>query len=552
MSLRKLQRAQPAVLPSLVPGRPDLRAAKGNGCRDGVPARASDELWLAVHLPHYVLESLRRPGVRGDEAAARAGRVATVVVDNERQGKVVCACDAAAAAAGIAPGMAINSALALAPAVHVRAREAHRERALLEAVAVAMSGFTPRVVLERPDEVLLEVRGSLRLFGGVRRLCAQVRGRLESLGVEPRLALTPTPLASLWFARTGEEVALRRPDGLPGRLASLPLECTRWPARSLQSLATMGVRTVGDCLRLPRDGFARRFEPGLLRSLDQAVGREPDPRATFVPGERFAARRDLEPELADAGQLGRAVEPLLVDLCAFLRRRGRGIQTLELRLEHRAVPATKLRLRFVEPVAQARRIAELLGERLARVELPEPVRALGLRSGRLAEVREYSVDLFALDRRRSSGVPQLVERLRARLGAEAVQGVGIVPEHRPESAWRIAEPGKEPGKGDIPILSERKGDMPISGEALRQKSACPLFRPLWLLAEPQLLGGGERPRYEGALEIEEGPERIESGWWDGHDVRRDYYVARTQAGVRLWVFHERTTQGRWFLHGIFG
>ena len=162
------------------------------------------------------------------------------------------------------------------------------------------------------------------------------------------------------------------------------------------------------------------------------------------------------------------------------------------------------------------------------------------------------MDLFALDRRRSSGVPQLVERLRARLGAEAVQGVGIVPEHRPESAWRIAEPGKEPGKGDIPILSERKGDMPISGEALRQKSACPLFRPLWLLAEPQLLGGGERPRYEGALEIEEGPERIESGWWDGHDVRRDYYVARTQAGVRLWVFHERTTQGRWFLHGIFG
>ena len=518
-----------------------------------MPARASDELWLAVHLPHYVLGSLHRPGVHGNEAVARAGCVASVVVDIERQGKVVCACDAAAAAAGIAPGMAINSALALVPALRVLAREAHSERALLEAVAVTMSEFTPRVVLERPDEVLLEVRGSLRLFGGVRRLCAQVRARLESLGVESRLALTPTPLAALWFARTGAEVALRRVDELPGRLAPLPLECTRWPARSLQSLATMGVRTVGDCLRLPRDGFARRFEPGLLRSLDRAIGRVPDPRATFVPGERFVARRDLEPELADAGQLGRVVEPLLVELCAFLQRRGQGVQMLELRLEHREAPVTKLRLRFVEPVAQARRIAGLLDERLARVVLPEPVRALGLRSGRLAEVREHSVDLFALDRRRSSGVPQLVERLRARLGAEAVQGVGIVPEHRPESAWRNAEPGK----GGIP----RKGDIPIFDGALRQKSECPLFslfsecplfRPLWLLTEPQLLGGGERPRYEGALEIEEGPERIESGWWDGHDVRRDYYVARTQAGVRLWVFHERTTQGRWFLHGIFG
>ena len=82
---------------------------------------------------------------------------------------------------------------------------------------------------------------------------------------------------------------------------------------------------------------------------------------------------------------------------------------------------------------------------------------------------------------------------------------------------------------------------------------CPHFsRPVWLLAEPQPLEGGERPRYEGLLEIEEGPERIESGWWDGHDVRRDYYVARTPAGARLWIFRERRAPGGWFLHGVFG
>ena len=80
----------------------------------------------------------------------------------------------------------------------------------------------------------------------------------------------------------------------------------------------------------------------------------------------------------------------------------------------------------------------------------------------------------------------------------------------------------------------------------------PSPRPLWLLAEPQPLDGGEHPRYEGRLEFEEGPERIESGWWDGRDVRRDYYVARTAGGMRLWVFRERRAEGRWFLHGVFG
>jgi protein ImuB len=193
-------------------------------------------------------------------------------------------------------------------------------------------------------------------------------------------------------------------------------------------------------------------------------------------------------------------------------------------------------------VARAERITALLRERLERVELPEPVRAARLRSGALLEMRGESGDLFARDPRRSAGVPQLVERLRARLGAGAVHGIRLVPEHRPESAWQAGE------IGDIHLFSRRP-------EAARKTGECPLFqvrRPLWLLAEPQALEGRERPRYEGPLEFEEGPERIESGWWDGRDVRRDYYVARTATGMRLWVFRERRAEGRWFLHGVFG
>jgi protein ImuB len=107
-----------------------------------------------------------------------------------------------------------------------------------------------------------------------------------------------------------------------------------------------------------------------------------------------------------------------------------------------------------------------------------------------------------------------------------------VPEHRPEAAQRSGE------LGDMLLFSSP----PFT----------PLPRPVWLLAEPQPLAGGEQPRYEGPLEIEEGPERIESGWWDGHDVQRDYYVARTSAGIRLWVFRERRAPAGWFLHGVFG
>ncbi len=57
-------------------------------------------------------------------------------------------------------------------------------------------------------------------------------------------------------------------------------------------------------------------------------------------------------------------------------------------------------------------------------------------------------------------------------------------------------------------------------------------RPVWLLDEPVMLAAPQvQPLRQSDLVLEQGPERIESGWWDGNDVARDYYIAR-QAGAR--------------------
>jgi protein ImuB len=80
-------------------------------------------------------------------------------------------------------------------------------------------------------------------------------------------------------------------------------------------------------------------------------------------------------------------------------------------------------------------------------------------------------------------------------------------------------------------------------------------RPLWLLPAPQRLRVREGlPWHDGPLVSEQGPERIESGWWDGAEVQRDYYTVRRADGVRLWVYRERgaVESGSWWLHGVFG
>src|SRR5690606_16454666 len=70
-------------------------------------------------------------------------------------------------------------------------------------------------------------------------------------------------------------------------------------------------------------------------------------------------------------------------------------------------------------------------------------------------------------------------------------------------------------------------------------------RPAWLLPEPQ-------PIDASGYRLTAGPERIESGWWDGGDVARDYFVAYDRRGARCWVFRERREPYGWYLHGFFG
>jgi protein ImuB len=127
--------------------------------------------------------------------------------------------------------------------------------------------------------------------------------------------------------------------------------------------------------------------------------------------------------------------------------------------------------------------------------------------------------------------PALIERLRARLGHDAVYGLCLVPQHRPESAWRISEPA-------LPSAS-RVAETPVRSGSVR--------RPLWLLREPAPL-----PWPFTTLQRLEGPERLETGWWDGLDIARDYYIACEPSGAEVWVYRERLPPHAWWLHGVFG
>jgi protein ImuB len=423
--------------------------------------------------------------------------------------------------------------------------------AQLERLAARAQRFTPRVSLAPPDGLLLEVKGSLGLFGGASRLGAAFLADCKAVAARPSLALAPTAPAALAGARF---VALAGPRAEPfkvvsdarlvGALAPLPLEVLRWPDELIGRLASVGVRTIGAALRLPRAGFARRFGAETLASLDRLVGRAADPRPVFQARERFRMRRGLDYEIERHDAVLAALAPLLEGLGRFLEAHQCGITELECRLWHRHAPVTRCVLKLVAPAADPQRLQTWLDERLAALRLPEPVRSCELRSGRLVPL-ELGAGALWQPGEHGGGTPALtestalLEALRARLGPEAVHGLCVHPTHRPEAASRRVALDAAETRTRPPAFD------PVPWPAFR--------RPAWLLPAPQLLSEvAGLPRRRGPLRLLGEPERIETGWWEGEEVARDYYCAVDARGVRLWIFRERARPHRWFLQGVWG
>jgi protein ImuB len=504
-------------------------------------AAAESRLWLAVRLPGLALESVsERPGRGGAARAARAEQAARrpVVVVEPRRGRLfVAAVDAAASALGISPGLGLGAAYGFCGSLEVIERSLEAERSKLEALAAWCERLSPVVCIEPPDGLLLEVQGSLRLFGGLESIKAMIGREARERGFATELAAGPTPLGALWLVRGGRRDAFS-PRKLQSLSNSLPLAVTQWPDAVQILLADMGVGTIGGCLRLPRDGFARRVGPRYLQDLDKALGRLPDPRGRFAAPQSLSFRIELSDQTTSLAVLDAVTERLSAMLSAELRARQAEVRNLRLVFDHHHRQPTIVPSELVGPSHDERRFADLLHDKLERMTLPVPTTAIALEAGPLQPIQAEKADLFEArrGRKRDGESPlRLVERLRGRLGPQAVYGLASPADHRPERAWtKVHEPSPKP-------------QPPVTSSSHRADR-----RPLWLLPAPKKLGPARAaPRFNGPLRLVAGPERIESGWWDEQDVGKDYFTARNESGQRLWIYFDRR-RGDWYLHGVFG
>jgi len=325
----------------------------------------------------------------------------------------------------------------------------------------------------------------------------------------------------------------------------------------MDTLWGIGVRTLGDVLALPRDGFARRFGAGILDQIDRARGSLPDARALFVAPERYHGQLELPSPVEETEALLFAVRRLVVELAGFLHGRGAGVTRMRFDLVHEDVPPTSIVIGLAA-TRQIEHMQNVLRERLAQLQLPDRVEAIRLVSEETAPLAGKEGELFQGAGKDVEAGTQLIERLRARLGEGAVHALALHADHRPERAQGASQGTQSSTRSQASVQGSHASAQgshasaqgsfaaPPAGKDARSTSRSSPVRPLWLFAEPRLLGAEPA---SADLKLLSGPERIESGWWDDQEIGRDYFIGRNAQGAEVWLYRDRG--GQWFMQGVF-
>lgn len=471
-------------------------------------------LWACVLLPQLALDAVLR---RCPDPLAPLA-----LVTGPAQLRTLHAVNAAAAAAGVQAGMRLTAAHALLPGLALVEHDPQAEQRWQRFLAAWAYRHSSLVSAQWSGCIVLEVRASFALLGPWPRIEARLREELELLGFSHRIALASTPRAAQVLADLRDGLAVTQPAAMAALLDCVPVRRARLPEDGGERLRHMGIGDLRTLRALPRDALRRRFGLPLLEHLDRLYGQADDPLAYYAPPDHFDAHLELGYEVESHTALLFPLRRLVGDLCTYLSVRDGGVQRFVLRLEHEqghSDVAVGLLAAEREPAL----LFELVRNRLEQVRINRPVVALRLLARELPPFVPASRDLFDPRTRQQQPWPQLRERLRARLGDSAVHRITPTCDPRPERAWR-----------------------PLQGDEGRIGDAAPGLppRPAWLLPQPVPLRD-PRPR------IVSGPERLESGWWDGDDARRDYYVLETSQGQRAWAFAPPGEQGGWMLHGWF-
>ncbi|MCG9725751.1 Y-family DNA polymerase [Vibrio brasiliensis] len=462
--------------------------------------------WIYLHFPTLQLDALFAEQTSLPLAIVESGHFKVIQ------------CNLAAREEGIETGMGLGSASALCHQLQVHPYDPEIEQQTLLNIAQWLYMVTSDICLFPPQGVLLKVTDMLSLYGGLSAYWQRVSHHLDKLQLNYLYSVGFSPFSAMLLAKSGSALLTLDRDQLLKAIAPFPLFATELESKQVEKLQRVGITTLEQLLALPMQEVARRFDIDLVNYVGRLMGQFKHPVEFYHPPEQFETYQELLFDIENIQWLERPLTKLLDKLECFLTLRNQVGYELELVLHQRDKEDGSVRFYSAGGDYLTTRWLTLCRLTMESLKLDAPVQGLTLRLIRAGELESTSADLFNGVQGEQTEL-ELIGLLQAKLGNEQVRKVAHSHDPRPEKATLLCDP-------TLPIPNR-----PISHR----------LRPSLLLPAPQPLTDN--------VSIIQGPERLVTGWWDGDDMTRDYFVARSATGRWLWVFRNQDLQ--WFIHGMF-
>jgi protein ImuB len=483
--------------------------------------------WICLHFPQLPVEVFARHQVTKPVVVTIRQRVVSM---NHRSQRI-----------GIRIGSSINTAYTISEDVVSFEREEDKELEKLTHLAQWAYQFTPNVSIKPPHSLLLDVSGCLKLFKGIDNLKKLIRAGLDNLGFEVLMGTNSTPLSALLFAEAGLPEVSAGPE-IVQSLEPVPIHYLRVEENIKDTLRQMGISHCKQLFELPMDGLNRRFGVFFTDYLQRLTGEKPDPQKYIDSTPRFRSDITFLADVTNLESLAFPLKRLLGELQDFLIKRQLTTNQFTVKLSHRSHSPREFSVFLANPDNDAQMFLMLSQLQLEKVNNMPEVDNISVAARNFFEPEASSGDLFdgahfkqkngrIHSKAEEARAVRLINMMTARLGPGACFGLSLANDHRPERAWK-------------PITLAAKD---YWQDETQEDNA----RPLYLLPAPKTLSiEAGSPCISGKLELLQGPERIDFGWWDNDAVSRDYYIAKHHTGSLYWIY-QNLDNSRWYLHGIF-
>ncbi|WP_294610879.1 DNA polymerase Y family protein [uncultured Roseovarius sp.] len=444
--------------------------------------------------------------------------------------------NAAAAQQGLHQAMPYADARAFCPSLQSRMAQPEQDRRFLHTLRRWATRYCPWVGLEGEDGLVMDVTGSAHLFGGEEAMLADMRMSLMRAGLSAQIGLADTRGAAWALAHYSEGIAPGG-DTLPA-LKSLPVAALRIDDRMSITLRRLGLHTIGDLAQAARAPLTRRFGPGLLLRLDQALGTQPEEISPYADPPHYAVRMTLPEPIGLLSDVMAGAERLLVQLCAKLKTQEVGARNLCITLRRVDQGCQRVELRLARPLRDPQRILELFERGLSEVDAEFGIDQLRLEATWVETLPAQQISHVSGGGK--DKLDDLISRLGTRIGLENIQRFLPADSHIPERSFIVAPAAySDPASGWV--------------------SAQP--RPICLFPPEPIAGADAHPptrfrwrRMALTCARTTGPERIAPEWWledeNWRSGLRDYWRVETREGRRLWLFYTPQNPG-WFVQGEF-